>query len=63
MRWRCSIVLAWSRVVPSGTVTRSSLVIRSPIRFSRSSSKRRSRLVRMPTRCPSESVTGTPEIL
>ena len=64
-----SILCSWrrdfasSRVVPSGTVTRFSLVMRSEIGRSRRVSNRRSRLVRIPTRWPSASVTGTPEIL
>ena len=59
----CRSALASSRVVPSGTVTRFSRVIRSEMRRFRLLSKRRSRLVRMPTSRPSASVTGTPEIL
>src|SRR5207249_4196869 len=61
---RClwSMVFAFSSVVPTGTVIRFSFVIRSEIFRSRRVSKRRSRLVRMPTSFPPE-VIGTPEIL
>ena len=53
------------RVVPTGTVMRSRRVITSPIGRSMRRSKRRSRLVRMPTSRPSvlpSSVIGTPEM-
>ena len=63
--WRCRISRASSRVVPTGTVIRSSLVITSATACWVLVSKRRSRLVRMPTRRPSllpSSVTGTPEM-
>ena len=63
-----SILCLWrterasSSVVPTGTVTRSLAVIRSETGRDVSSSKRRSRFVRMPTSRPSSSVIGTPEI-
>ncbi len=63
--WRCRISRASSRVVPTGTVIRCSLVITSATACWVLVSKRRSRLVRMPTRRPSllpSSVTGTPEM-
>ncbi len=63
--WRCRIARASSRVVPTGTVIRSSLVITSSTACWVLVSKRRSRLVRMPTSRPSllpSSVTGTPEM-
>ena len=47
--------------VPTGAVTRFSRVMTSTTRRDRSSSKRRSRLVRMPTSRP-DSVIGTPEM-
>ena len=49
MRWCWRMTLASWRVVPTGTVTRFSLVIRSRTGRSMLVSKRRSRLVRMPT--------------
>ena len=52
---------ACSSVVPTGTVMRFSLVITSAMGKSKRVSKRRSRLVRMPTSFPSW-VTGTPEM-
>ncbi len=48
-------------VVPGGTVTRLSRVMTLEISWLVSFTKRRSRLVRMPTALPSR-VTGTPEI-
>ncbi len=60
--WRCSNSLASSSVVPTGTVTRFVLVIRLAIGCCVSSSKRRSRLVRIPTSLPAPSVIGTPEM-
>ena len=59
MRWRARMALASSSVVPTGAVIRFSLVITSPIWRLSSVSKRRSRLVRMPTR-RLFSVMGTP---
>ena len=62
MRCWCRICSASSSVVPTGTVMRLVLVITSPTGISVRVSKRRSRLVRIPTSflpC----VTGTPEIL
>src|SRR4029450_6400311 len=56
-RWRIS--LACSTVVPPGTVMRSSLVMSSETARWVRVSKRRSRLVRMPTR-RGPTVTGTP---
>ncbi len=61
----CRMSCAWSSVVPTGTVIRFSRVMISAIGRSRRVSKRRSRLVRMPTRRPSllpSSVIGTPEM-
>ncbi len=61
--WR--IARAWSSVVPTGTVMSRSLVITSDTGRSVLVSKRRSRLVRMPTSRPSllpPSVMGTPEM-
>src|SRR5579884_3722801 len=55
--WR--IFSASSSVVPTGTVIRFARVIRSSTRKSVRLSKRRSRLVRIPTSLPF-SVTGTP---
>jgi len=52
---------ACSSVVPTGTVTRFSLVMTSEMGRSKRFSKRRSRLVRMPTSLP-PLVTGTPEM-
>ena len=48
--------------VPGGTVTRPSAVMKREIGWWVSRTKRRSRLVRMPTALPSR-VIGTPEIL
>src|SRR6266513_2849878 len=53
---------ACSRVVPTGTVMRFSLVITLAMGMSKRVSKRRSRLVRMPTSFPFF-VIGTPENL
>ena len=61
----CRISRASSSVVPTGTVIRLSLVITSATGRSMLVSKRRSRLVRMPTSRPSllpSSVIGTPEM-
>ena len=55
--------LACSRVVPSGAVTSGAFFITRSIGWSWSSTKRRSRLVRMPTSLPSPSTIGTPLIL
>ncbi len=63
--WRWRISRAWSSVVPTGTVIRFSRVMMAEIGRSTFVSKRRSRLVRMPTSRPSlppSSVIGTPEI-
>src|SRR5450759_1709569 len=60
-RCLCRMASACSSVVPTETVTRFSLVMTSEIGRSKRFSKRRSRLVRMPTRTPSL-VTGTPEM-
>ncbi len=63
--WRWRISRAASSVVPTGTVMRFSLVMMSEIGRCRLVSKRRSRLVRMPTSRPSllpSSVIGTPEM-
>jgi len=60
-RCLCRMASACSRVVPTGTVTRFSLVITSEIGRSKRFSNRRSRLVRMPTSLP-PLVTGTPEM-
>ena len=49
-------------VVPTGAVTRFSLVMTSSMRWVKSERKRMSRLVRMPTSLPSRQI-GTPEIL
>jgi hypothetical protein len=61
---RCwwSSSFARSIVVPGGTVTRPSAVMTREISWCVSRTKRRSRLVRMPTALPSR-VIGTPEIL
>ncbi len=57
------ITLASSSVVPCGAVTRPSRVIASDTgRSTLGSTKRRSRLVMMPTSRPASSVTGTPEM-
>ena len=61
-RCSCRIFSASSSVVPTGTVIRFFLVITLLIGISKRVSKRRSRLVRMPTSFPF-SVIGTPEIL
>ncbi len=60
LRWRISSASA--RVVPAGAVTRLRLVIRAETGWARSSSKRRSRFVRMPTRISFSSTIGTPEM-
>ena len=60
--WRWRMPSASSSVVPSGAVTRPSLVISSETGRSGSRWKRRSRFVRMPTRRPRSSVTGMPEM-
>ena len=60
--WRWRISLASSSVVPTGAVTRLRFVISADTGCAVSLSKRRSRFVRMPTRTPSASVIGTPEI-
>ena len=57
------IFLASSRVIPTGAVTRFSLVIHSLIGLEKSSSNLRSLLVIIPTSFLSSSVIGTPEIL
>ena len=64
MRWRRRISWASVRVVPTGAVTRLSLVITLRMGWSKSlpSIKRISRLVMMPTSTPSWQM-GTPEIL
>src|SRR6266581_201608 len=59
----CRIDLASWSVVPTGTVTRSSFVITAETGRSVRVSNRRSRFVKMPSRRPPRSVTGTPEIL
>ncbi len=61
MRCRARMARACSSVVPGGAVTSRSFVITCATRRVWSSSKRRSRLVRMPTNFPS-SVMGTPEM-
>ena len=61
MRFACKCRSASSSVVPTGTVMRSFLVMTAPTRRSNRFSKRRSRLVRMPT-SPVSLVTGTPEM-
>ena len=60
--WRWRMPSASSSVVPSGAVTRPSLVISSDTGRSGSRWNRRSRFVRMPTRRPRSSVTGMPEM-
>jgi len=55
-----SISFACSSVVPTGTVMSSSFVIRSETGSVVRVSKRRSRLVRMPTRRPSETTGSAP---
>ena len=62
MRCLCSSALAASRVVPTGAVTRWSLVMKSAIGRSTSVQKRRSRLVRIPLSWPCSSTTGRPEM-
>ena len=62
MRCKCSNSSACSSVVPTGAVTRCSVVIRSATCIASSRQNRRSRLVRIPTSCPCESVIGTPEM-
>ena len=61
-RCLCRMFSASSSVVPTGTVMRLSLVITLLMGMSKRVSKRRSRLVRMPTSFPFL-VMGTPEIL
>ena len=56
------MALASSSVVPWGAVTRFFAVISAEIGSSVRASKRRSRLVRMPTSVPSSRVIGTPEM-
>ena len=58
--WRWRIASASASVVPIGAVTRSRAVINADTGCVTSSSKRRSRFVRMPTSTPSPSVIGTP---
>ena len=58
-----SISCASSSVVPSGAVTRFSLVIAYLIFLEKSVSKRKSLFVMMPLSLPSSSVIGTPLIL
>ena len=60
LRWR--IRSASSSVVPTGAVTSPVAVISALIGWLVSFSKRRSRLVRIPTRIPAASVIGTPEM-
>ena len=55
--------LACSSVVPTGAVNRGAAFITRSMIWSWSSTKRRSRLVRIPTSFPSPSTMGTPEIL
>ena len=62
IRWRCRMPSASSSVVPFGTVTRPSEVIRAETGWARLLSKSRSRLVMMPTSLPSSATTGTPLI-
>ncbi len=62
MRCSCSSCLASCSVVPMGAVTSGSRVMSSETRASIRVSKRKSRLVRMPTRT-GPLVTGMPEIL
>ena len=61
MRCLCSSRSASSRVVPTEAVTRPSEVITAETGCETSFSKRRSRLVRIPTRRPASSVIGTPD--
>ena len=61
MRFSCRSFLDWVRLMPSVTVIRLSLVMTSATRFSMSFSKRRSRLVTIPTNW-SPLTTGTPEM-
>ena len=61
LRWRISSASA--SVVPTGAVTRLREVMSAETGWSTSFSKRRSRLVRIPTSTPSPSVIGTPETL
>ena len=63
MRVRLKICCASAKVVPTGTVTRSLLVITSDTGRLRLSIKRMSRLVMMPSSLPPASVIGTPLIL
>ena len=60
--WRCRISFASSSVVPTGAVTRFATVISAETGWRTFDSKRRSRLVRMPTSTPASSVIGTPEM-
>ena len=62
MRCSHSRALASSSVVPGGAVTSGGLRITAAMGWSTSSTKRRSRLVSRPTRWPSGSVIGTPEM-
>ena len=62
MRWVPRMVWACSSVVPCGAVTSPSEVMTSRTGRMRLSSKRRSRLVRMPTSRCWPSTIGTPEI-
>src|SRR5881396_758141 len=62
MRCFARIRSASSSPVPTGAVTRRSLVIASRIGRSSSRSNCRSRLVMMPTRRPASSTIGTPEM-
>ena len=61
IRFLCRISFACSSVVPTGTVTRSSLVITLEIGWSKFVSNLKSRFVRIPTSFPLR-VTGSPEI-
>jgi hypothetical protein len=63
MRWLRNISSASCRVVPIGAVMRFLVVIKSSMGLSLSVSKRRSRLVKMPTSNPVSSTTGIPPIL
>ena len=61
--WRWRMSSASASVVPTGAVTRLRAVMSADTDCSTSSSKRRSRFVRIPTRIPSASVMGTPDTL
>ena len=61
IRYWCRSLSASARVVPTGAVTRFALVMTAETGCFTSFSKRRSRLVRIPTRRPVSSVIGTPE--